>query len=164
MTFPNDPSPNRLTLLYFLFITFTSLDSLIRDTFRVTFFGYARKKSLKRTVDDVVVVASLSILLLDDDSTLSKTFAGSCFKIPSSSLFRSVDLEHPILLLSTGSGAQTCFRDKLLSTFVARWQTMGGTKIEYMENMLISQTYENFYIIITYYIRKLIHLFRSFVL
>ena len=41
---------------------------------------------------------------------------------------------------------------------------MGGTKIEYMENILISQRYENFDIIITYYIRKLIHLFRSFVL
>jgi len=164
MTFPNDPSPNRFTLLYFLFITFTSLDSLIKDTFRVTFFGYARKKSLKRTVDDVVVVASLSILLLDDDSTLSKTFSGSCFKIPSSSLFRSVDLEHPILLLSTGSGAQTCFRET--SYWVHLWQgdKLSGTKTEHMENILISQTYDNFYIIITFYLRKLLHLFRSFVL
>ena len=105
MTFPNEPSPNRFTFLYFSLIIFTSLDSFIRDTFRVTLFGYARRKSL---VDEqmevvvvvvVVVVAPLSLLLLAVDLTL-KTSAGSCFRFSFSSvLFRSVDLEgtQPIL-------------------------------------------------------------------
>ena len=108
MTFPNEPSPNRFTFLYFSLIVFTSLDSFIRDTFRVTLFGYARRKSLVDEQMEVVVVVvvvvvvaplSLLLLLLAVDLAL-KTSAGSCFRFSFSSvLFRSVDLEgtQPIL-------------------------------------------------------------------
>jgi len=106
MTFPNEPSPNRFTFLYFSLIVFTSLDSFIRDTFRVTLFGYARRKSLVDEQMEVVVVVvvvvaplSLPLLLLAVDLAL-KTSAGSCLRFSfSSALFRSVDLEgtQPIL-------------------------------------------------------------------
>ena len=107
MTFPNEPSPNRFTFLYFSLIVFTSLDSFIRDTFRVTLFGYARRKSLVDEQMEVVVVVvvvvvvaplSLLLLLLAVDLAL-KTSAGSCFRFSLSSVLFSVDLEgtQPIL-------------------------------------------------------------------